>query len=244
MSLRSLASKLSFVSQAVLGGCTFSRRIFDACTSHGHKCPLSRATHAFPRAWVHAWSEKQVWHVNIKELWAVSCSLELWAPWWGNHNVAVASDNVVVVSWNNSGPAWSSEAMAILRKIFWAVASHHLQLKAVWIPSTAYIATNVGSRFQFDCRHCPPSFRHPRFEPSSPVFPLHPLPYLLPLLGSPHLDIAEAQDELGLVAALCIQSALADFTFATYRSTWHAFFRFLLAYEWVAILARQEFFVW
>jgi hypothetical protein len=46
MSLRSLAGKLSFVSQAVLGGRTFSRRIFDACTSQGHKRPLSRATRA------------------------------------------------------------------------------------------------------------------------------------------------------------------------------------------------------
>jgi hypothetical protein len=44
MSLRSLASKLLFVSQAVLGGCTFSRWIFDACTLQGHKRPLSQAT--------------------------------------------------------------------------------------------------------------------------------------------------------------------------------------------------------
>jgi hypothetical protein len=194
MSLRSLASKLSFVSQAVLGGCTFSRWIFDACTSQGHKRPLSRATRAdlnwwlkylstfngyhgahwavfhpraylatntsslgaagicsFPHAWVHAWTEKQVWHVNIKKLWAVSRSLELWAPQWDNQDIAVASNNAAVVSWINSGSARLLEAMAILRKIFWAVASHHLQLKAVWIPSTANIAANAGSCFQFDC---------------------------------------------------------------------------------------------
>jgi hypothetical protein len=40
--------------------------------------------------------------------------------------------------------------MAILHKIFWAVASHHLQLKAVWIPSAANIAADAGSHFQFD----------------------------------------------------------------------------------------------
>jgi hypothetical protein len=65
----------------------------------------------------------------------------------GNYDIAVASDNAVVVSWINSGSAWSSEAMAILRKIFWAIASHHLQLKAVWIPSNANIAADAGSPF-------------------------------------------------------------------------------------------------
>jgi hypothetical protein len=186
--------------------------------------------------------EKQVWHVNIKELWAVSCSSELWAPRQGNHDVAIASDNTAVVFWINLGSARSLEPIAILYIIFWSIASHHMQLKAIWIPSAANVAADSGSRFQFDYLWAFPqtsSF----LRPSSPIVPLHPLPYLLPLFSSPHPDIAEAQDKLGLVATSSLQSALVDSTFASYCSAWHAFFRFLLAYKWVAIPAHQELFI-
>ena len=45
------------------------------------------------------------------------------------------------------------------------------------------------------------------------------------------------------MAVTRIQSALADSTFATYRSSWISFFRFLLAYEWSPLPVRQELFV-
>ena len=60
---------------------------------------------------------------------------------------------------------------------------------------------------------------------------------------SPFTDVAAAQAELAFMAVTRIQSALADSTFATYRSSWISFFRFLLAYEWSPLPVRQELFV-
>lgn len=191
--LRTLAGKLSFVSQAVLGGRTFSRRIFDACSGPRSKTPLTSSLSAdlrwwvrylltfngrkqvhwstfrplaycssdasdtaacgvcpYPRAWVHVWTNKQAWHINIRELWAVYRNLVLWGPKWDNHDVAVATDNAAVLAWINKGTARSPQAMALLRKMFWLLASHNIRLRAVWIPSFANVAADAGSRLQFD----------------------------------------------------------------------------------------------
>jgi hypothetical protein len=50
--LRTLAGKLVFISQADLGGRIFSRRIFDACSTQGPKAPLPRSTRADLRWWL------------------------------------------------------------------------------------------------------------------------------------------------------------------------------------------------
>jgi hypothetical protein len=167
--LLSLAGKLTFVSQAVLGGHTFARRVYDACQGSFPKVPISSSLSAdlfwwcrylrtfngrlsihwstfrliaycstdasnvascgvcpFPSAWVHAWTDKQDWHINIRELWAVYHSLLTWGPKWANHDVAVATDNTSVLAWINSGTSKSPQAMSLLRKIFWIQASRNL----------------------------------------------------------------------------------------------------------------------
>lgn len=83
-------------------------------------------------AWVHAWTVPQSnWHINIRELWAVYHSLLTWGALWANHDVAFAVDNSVTVSWINSGTARSTQAMSLLRKIFWLVAWLNIRINAV-----------------------------------------------------------------------------------------------------------------
>jgi hypothetical protein len=48
---------------------------------------------------------------------------------------------------------------------------------------------------------------------------------------SPSPDVTATQEELGLVTVLCIQSALANSSFSSYRSSWHTFFRFSLGLQ-------------
>jgi hypothetical protein len=141
--LCTLAGKLVFISQAVLGGRTFSRRIFDACSTQGPKALLPRSTQAdlrwwlkylavfngcqgihwslfcprgycsldasdisasgvcsYPRGWVHAWTDKQAWHINICKLWAIHRNLVLWAPWQGNHDMLLLP--IMLPSWPRS----------------------------------------------------------------------------------------------------------------------------------------------
>ena len=212
--LRTLAGKLIFISQAVFGGRTFTRRIFDACSSQRSKGPLTAATRAdlrwwlkylavfnglrgthwsrfrprgycssdasssgasgvcsYPRAWVHAWTDKQAWHINVRELWAVHRNLVLWSPKWGNHDVAVATDNAAVVAWINNGSARSPHAMTILRKIFWIQATRNIRVRATWVPSEVNVAADAGSRFRFDLLHAFTGLIPDQISLSGPVPP-------------------------------------------------------------------------
>lgn len=187
--LQTLAGKLTFVAQVVLGGRVFVRRIYDMCTSKKSKIPVSpplladlrwwskylltfngkKVVHwttvrhqvslctdasnvaacgvgPGPTAWIHAWTPKQDWHINIRELWAIHRSLVVWGHKWDNHDVAVATDNTAVASWINKGSARSPQAMAIIRKIFWLLISHNIRLRAVWIPTELNFAADAGSR--------------------------------------------------------------------------------------------------
>ena len=198
--LASLAGKLIFVSQVVLGARTFTRRLFDVLsptsnsritlspalaadlhwwarflrTFNGQKVvhwsvhrPVARCcTDASDLAacgvgpsptacWVHAWTSLQSnWHINVRELWAVYHSLLTWgARHWANHDVVFAVDNSVAVSWINSGTARSSQAMSLLRKIFWLTASLNIRITAVWIPTGLNYAADAGSRLDFTRLH-------------------------------------------------------------------------------------------
>ncbi|MGZ3596140.1 MAG: reverse transcriptase domain-containing protein, partial [Syntrophales bacterium] len=192
--LSSLAGKLIFVSQVVLGARTFMRRLFDSIKLSSPYISLSPALTADlrwwsrfllrfnglkvlhwsvirpeiycctdasdlaacgispgPRAWVHTWSERQsLWHINIRELWAVYRSLLTWGSSWENHDAYFAIDNAAVVSWINSGTARSTQAMSLLRKIFWITASKNIRLSVVWISSGLNAAADAGSRLDFN----------------------------------------------------------------------------------------------
>ncbi len=75
------------------------------------------------------WTPKQqAWHINIKELWCIHRNLVEWGPGWDNHDITAAADNAAVASWINTGTARSPQAMAILRKIFWVLATRNIHL--------------------------------------------------------------------------------------------------------------------
>jgi hypothetical protein len=103
----------------------------------------------FSSAWVHAWTDKQAWHINIRELWAVYHSLLTWGLKWDNHDVAVATDNTSVLAWINSGTSKSPQAMALICKIFWIKATRNMGVRAVWVPSAGNPAADAGSRLLF-----------------------------------------------------------------------------------------------
>jgi hypothetical protein len=145
----------------------------------------------YPRGWVHTWTDKQAWHINVFELWAVCRNLVLWAPQWGNHNVAVATNNATIVAWINNRFSCSSQTMAILRKIFWILAKYHIQLWAKWIPLLQNSASDARSRFHFDLLHSYTGLCPDQLTLMGPILPsslILPSPPLLPQL-SHHLQM-------------------------------------------------------
>ena len=80
--------------------------------------------------------------------------------------------------------------MAILRKIFWVLATRNICLRAVWIPSEANPAADAGSRLRFDLLQALTGLKPSQVSLSGPLTPhascldfAPPLP-LIPLLTS------------------------------------------------------------
>jgi len=95
----------------------------------------------------HCWDKNQSsWHINIKELWSVYHGLLVNSRNWAGKSVNIACDNTAVVSWLNSGTARSPQAMAILRKIWWCLASNDIRMHFVWIPTNVNTAADAASR--------------------------------------------------------------------------------------------------
>jgi hypothetical protein len=70
-------------------------------------------------------------------------TLVLWASRWGNHGIAIATNNAAIMAWINNGSFHSSQAMAILRKIFWNLAEYYIQL---WAKDP------LATKFRIGCR--------------------------------------------------------------------------------------------
>jgi hypothetical protein len=102
------------------------------------------------------------------------------------------------MAWINNRSSHSSQAMAILRKIFWILAKYHIQLQAEWIPLLQNSALDARSRFRFDLLYsymglCPDQFMLTGPNPPSSLIlssppllpqPSHHLQTLLPLKKS------------------------------------------------------------
>jgi hypothetical protein len=135
---------------------------------------------ASSKAWVHSWDTKQtLWHINIKELWAVFHSLLSWGESWENSDVLLATDNSSVLSWINKGSGSSPQAMKLLRRIFWITATFNIRIRATWVPSQSNHAADAGSRWKWTSLYHltgihPTAITKSGLSPPFPDLPLHP----------------------------------------------------------------------
>lgn len=85
-------------------------------------------------------------HINIKELLAATAAADRWKKSWRNKYVVIYTDNTSTMFMINKGTSSNSEAMKLLRHLFWLSAKWNFHLKAHHIPGEQNILSDYISR--------------------------------------------------------------------------------------------------
>lgn len=106
--------------------------LFGFWGDNNYSCP-----HLFPPPALDDISES---NINVKELWPVVAAIKRWGHLWYNSQVLLHSDNTQVVTMVATGRSRNTQAMGLLREIFWCCAVLKIDLRA------SYISTNDNIR--------------------------------------------------------------------------------------------------
>ena len=96
--------------------------------------------------WSVDWSETNEFHINEKEIIAVTLAAYRWGPLWQNKKVIIHSDNTVTVSCLRKGSSSNSIITKCLRSLFWLSAMFNFHLQAKYIPGVFNEAADSASR--------------------------------------------------------------------------------------------------
>ena len=96
--------------------------------------------------WALDWPEARTFHINEKEVVAVTLAAYRWAPLWRDKKVIVYSDNSVTVSALNKGSCRNAMVMKCLRSLFWLSAIYNFHLTSKFIPGVSNEAADSASR--------------------------------------------------------------------------------------------------
>lgn len=96
--------------------------------------------------WLCDWPEVSSFHINEKEVIAVTLAAQRWAPLWRNRRIIVHSDNSVTVASVNKGTSKNKVIMKCLRHLFWLSASFNFHLSCKFLPGILNVAADSASR--------------------------------------------------------------------------------------------------
>ena len=96
--------------------------------------------------WALDWPEAKTFHINEKEVVAVTIAAYCWAPLWRNKKVIIYSDNSVTVSALNKGSCRNATIMKCLRSLFWLSAIYNFHLTSRFIPGISNEVADSASR--------------------------------------------------------------------------------------------------
>lgn len=96
--------------------------------------------------WAIDWPEASEFHINEKEIVAVTLAAYRWSPLWKNKKVVIYSDNTVTVSALNRCSCRNAIVMKCLRSLFWLSARFNFHLTAKFIPGIFNEAADSASR--------------------------------------------------------------------------------------------------
>ena len=96
--------------------------------------------------WSCDWPQAASFHINEKEVIAVTLAAYCWCPLWRNKRIIIYSDNSVTVSALNKGTCRNSEIMRCIRSLFWLSARYNFHLTARHLPGIQNIAADGASR--------------------------------------------------------------------------------------------------
>ena len=96
--------------------------------------------------WSQDWPEARNFHINEKEVIAITLAAYCWAPLWRNKKIIVYSDNTVSVASINKCTSRNVAIMKCLRSLFWLSALYNFHLTAKFLPVIRNVAAESASR--------------------------------------------------------------------------------------------------
>lgn len=99
-----------------------------------------------------AFNELSHSNINVKELWPVVAGVKRWGKLWSNSYVLLHTDNTQVVSMVASGRSKNTQAMCLLRELFWVCALYKIDLRASYINTTDNVLADKLSRLSPDIK--------------------------------------------------------------------------------------------
>ena len=96
--------------------------------------------------WSQDWPQACDFHINEKEVIAITLAAYRWAPLWRNKRIVVYSDNTVAVASINKCTSRNAAIMKCLRSLFWLSACFNFHLTAKYIQGIRNTAADSASR--------------------------------------------------------------------------------------------------
>lgn len=93
-------------------------------------------------------------NINIKELWPVLAAIHRWGNQWRNSYVLLHTDNTQVLAMVSSGRSKNSQAMQLLRELFWCCAVLKIDLRASYISTDTNLFADKLSRLSSSPEKC------------------------------------------------------------------------------------------
>lgn len=84
--------------------------------------------------------------INVIELWPVLAGVKRWGKIWSNSYVLLHTDDTQVVSMVSSGRSRNTQAMCLLRELFWICAIYKIDLRAAYINTADNVLADKLSR--------------------------------------------------------------------------------------------------
>ena len=85
-------------------------------------------------------------HINYKEVCAVICAVNRWAPMWRNRAVVVHTDSTVAKAVINKGRSKDTYVNELLRAMCWLSIKYNFELRAIHVPGAINLIPDTISR--------------------------------------------------------------------------------------------------
>lgn len=112
--------------------------LFGFWSTSGYSCPHHLSPPIF--------NDLSLSNINVKELWPVLAAIHRWGESWRNSYVLLHTDNTQVLNMVSSGRSKNTQAMQLLRELFWCCAVYKIDLRAAYISTSTNIFADKLSR--------------------------------------------------------------------------------------------------
>ena len=96
--------------------------------------------------WPHLW---KTYHINVREMFPITLSLQLWGNLLANHRIVFMTDNEAVAICINKQTSKDTLLMKLIRNLVVSAMTHNIVFSAKWILGKTNTVADLISRLNF-----------------------------------------------------------------------------------------------